>query len=89
MKIPSLKKNISVDDLPGDKYQHQMVASANKEILYAIGGSSGTQKEIYKFTCSEDIKTCEWKKTTVELKYGRYDFVAMSIPTSLATKLCK
>ena len=66
-----------------------MITSTNKEFLYAIGGHGANNKAIYKFSCNGDIKTCKWTKTNTELKYGRYRFVAMPLPNTLAEKLCK
>ena len=84
----------SGDDLPAVKHDHEMVSSADKKSLYAIGGystdgSGYSNKVIYKYQCPGAINTCKWKKIDTELKYGRYRFVAIPIPNSLADKLCK
>ena len=67
-----------------------MVSSPDKKTLYVIGGGdgSGSDKNIYKSSCSGAIGTCQWKKSNTELKYGRYNFVAMSIPNALADQIC-
>ena len=74
-------------DFPVSKYDFQMVSSPDKKTLYAIGGY-GSSKEIYKSQCNGDINSCKWIKSNTELKNGRGDFVAMSIPNSLADNLC-
>ena len=69
-----------------------MVETLDKTAVYAIGGygvNAYNPKEIYKFSCSGDIKTCKWTKSKTVLKYGRWNFVAIPIPNSLADKLCK
>ena len=65
-----------------------MVSSKDKKTLYAIGGY-GSSQEIYKSQCNGDINTCKWTKSNTALKYGRGDFVAMSIPNFLADNLCE
>ena len=65
-----------------------MVSSPERRALYAIGGH-GSLKEIYKSQCSGAINTCKWTKSKTELKFGRESFVAISIPNSLADKLCE
>ena len=82
--------NISGNDMPVSKSYFQMVSSADKKSLYAIGGASGKEsgKEIYKFSCTGSINNCQWQKSNTALKYGRYSFVAIPIPNSLADKLC-
>ena len=74
--------------MPVTKYYFQMVETLDKTALYAIGGSSSNSKEIYKFSCSGAINTCKWTKSNTALKYGRWNFVAIPIPNSLADKLC-
>jgi len=79
-------------DLPVSKMSFQMVSSPDKKALYSIGGynfDSGNRNSIYKFQCSSDINTCRWTKSETTLRYGRENFVAISIPNSLAEKLCK
>ena len=65
-----------------------MVETLDKTAVYAIGGSGSNNKDIYKFSCSGDIKTCKWTKSNTVLKYGRQQHVAIPIPNSLADKLC-
>ena len=69
----------------------QMVASSEKDILYTIGNgfSSDLSNEIYKFSCSGGIETCEWSTMNFELKYGMFWTVAFLIPDDLAYKFCK
>merc|ERR1712062_859919 len=77
-------------DLPVHKWLFQMVPSPDKKALYAIGGyGSGNSNAIFKFHCTGDINTCRWTKSETTLRFGRYDFVAIPIPDSLAEKLCK
>jgi len=77
-------------DLPVHKRYFQMVSSPDKKALYAIGGyGSRNRNSIYKFHCPGDINTCRWTKSETTLRFGRYDFVAIPIPDSLAEKLCK
>ena len=81
-----------VFDLPVPKYAFQMISSPDKKTLYVIGGtdhSGNLRKEIYKSQCSGAINTCKWTKSKTELKFGRESFVAISIPNSLADKLCE
>ena len=66
-----------------------MVSSPDKKTLYAIGGyDSGSSRDIYQSDCNGAIGTCRWIKSNTELKSGRYDFVAMSIPNALADQIC-
>ena len=74
--------------MPVTKYYFQMVETLDKTALYAIGGSGSNNEEIYKFSCSGAINTCKWTKSNTALKYGRWNFVAIPIPNSLADKLC-
>ena len=74
--------------MPVTKYYFQMVSSAGKKSLYAIGGAGSNNKEIYKFSCTGSINNCEWQKSSTALKYGRKSFVAIPIPNALADKLC-
>ena len=78
---------ISGQDLPVQRYSHEMVSSPDKKSVYLIGGYSN--KEIYKFSCTGAINTCKWTKSKTELKYERKNFVAIPIPNYLADKLCK
>ena len=73
-------------DLPFEVSYHQMVASPNKRYLYAMGGSIGFRKEMYKLICTGTIDTCKWTEISGGLK--RYYFVAIPIPNALAHKLC-
>ena len=67
-----------------------MVSSPDKKALYAIGGNDGSEQkdDIFKLHCPGDINTCRWTKSETSLRFGRYDFVAIPIPNSLADKLC-
>ena len=68
-----------------------MVSSPDKKALYAISGSDDnfdSTNDIFKFHCPGDINTCRWTESKTTLR-GRKDFVAISIPNSLAEKLCK
>ena len=78
--------------MPVTNFYFQMVSSADKKSLYAIGGlgsNNDSPKEIYKFSCTGSINNCQWQKSDTTLKYGRHRFVAIPIPTFLADKLCK
>merc|ERR1711860_238141 len=77
-------------DLPVDKRRFTMVSSPDKKAVYAIGGWDGSNysNDIYKFHCSDSIQTCRWTKSKTTLRFGRDLFVAISIPNSLADKLC-
>ena len=82
---------------------HQMVASKDKKSVFAIGGQqvyqlgtnsftwSNDPREIYKFTCTGELSTCQWSKLDYELMWrnGRSNFVAIPIPDDLADKLCQ
>ena len=68
-----------------------MVVSNDQKFLYTIGNSNELNyKEIYKLNCgsSMDPDDCWWELKTTQLKYGRYEHVAFSIPDTLAEKLC-
>ena len=86
--LPLIFLCISGDDLPVTKFYFQMVETLDKTAVYAIGGYGSNNKEIYKYSCSGDIKTCKWTKSNTVLKYGRDRLVAIPIPNSLADKLC-
>ena len=76
--------------MPVNLAQAQMVASPKKDVLYTIGNEYVPHRnEIYKFSCSGDIETCQWSKVNIELKYGMTWPVAFWIPDDLADKLCK
>merc|ERR1712062_601127 len=76
-------------DLPAGITNHEIVASKDNKVLYTIGNSySSDDKDIYKFTCPNSITDCSWTKIPTQLQYGRYDTVAMTIPDTLAAKLC-
>ena len=76
-------------DLPVLIYGHEIVASKDNKVLYTIGNSySSDDKDIYKFTCTNSITNCSWTKVPTQLQYGRYYSVAMTIPDTLADKLC-
>ena len=65
-----------------------MVASPGKDIVFSFGGWN-TQKDIFKFTCSNKrIQSCRWKEMETKLTYSRAFAVAMVIPYDLANKLC-
>ena len=77
--------------MPITKYYFQMVETLDKTAVYAIGGYGAHRynpSDIYKFSCSGAINTCKWTKSKTVLKYGRWNFVAIPIPNSLADKLC-
>ena len=86
--LPLIFICISGDDLPVTKFYFQMVETLDKTAVYAIGGDGDNPKDIYKFSCSGAINTCKWTKSNTALKYGRWNFVAIPIPNSLADKLC-
>ena len=67
-----------------------MVPSPDKKALYAIGGEDGSSwtNDIFKFNCYGNIDTCRWTKSETTLRFGRYSFVAIPIPKSLAENLC-
>ena len=78
-------------DLPFDKYNFQMVSPPDKKALYAIGGhkfNQGDLKNIYKFSCTGGINTCQWTKSDTTLGFRHYEFVAIPIPLTLTNKLC-
>jgi len=74
-------------DLPVGIENHEIVASKDNKVLYTIGKYSNN-KDIYKFTCTNSITNCSWTKIPTQLQYGRHYSVAMTIPNSLAAKLC-
>ena len=84
-------------DLPVGIHGHEIVASKDNKVLYTIGNYYGNynNKDIFKFTCTNNITNCSWTKISTELQYqnyfvqfGSYVAVAMTIPNSLANKLC-
>jgi len=76
-------------DLPVNHAQHDIVASKDTKVLYSIGnGITSFSKDIYKFACTNSITNCSWTKILTQLQYGRYAAVAMTIPDTLAAKLC-
>ena len=75
-------------NLPVEMGYHEMVASPNNQALYTFGNGYGHQEDIYKFSCSGNINSCQWTKSNLKLKYGREECVAFRIPDSLANKLC-
>jgi len=76
-------------DLPVNHAEHEIVASKDNKVLYSIGNVySSDKKDIYKFACNNSITNCSWTKIPTQLQYGRYDTVAMTIPDTLANKLC-
>ena len=77
-------------NLPVGMAEHEMVASPNNQVLYTFGNYyGGNNKDIFKFSCSGNINSCQWTKTNLKLKYGREESVAFRIPDALANKLCK
>ena len=79
-------------DLPTPLHSHQMVSSPDKKKVYAIGGKFGIhagEYNIYQYTCSGDITTCQWNQIETKLKERRNAFVAMPIPEDLAEQLCQ
>ena len=76
-------------NLPVGIENHEIVASKDNKVLYTIGNRySSNNKDIYKFTCTNSITNCSWTKIPTQLQYGRSHTVAMTIPNSLAAKLC-
>ena len=78
-------------DLPVGIYGHEIVASKDNKVLYTIGNAysyDDKDKDIYKFACTNSITNCSWTKILTQLQYGRYAAVAMTIPDTLAAKLC-
>jgi len=84
-------------DLPVFIRNHDIVASKDNKVLYTIGNYYGNynNKDIFKFTCTNNITNCSWTKISTELQYlnyfvqfSSYVGVAMTIPNSLANKLC-
>jgi len=75
--------------LPAPINLHEIVASKDNKVLYTIGNHfPHYNKDIFKFECTNSITNCSWTKIPTQLQYGRYDTVAMTIPNSLADKLC-
>merc|ERR1711862_430863 len=59
-------------NLPVNMADHEMVSSSNNQDLYTFGnGYSGNKKDIFKFSCSGNINSCQWTKSNLKLKYGR------------------
>jgi len=79
-------------DLPVGIYGHEFVASEDNKVLYTIGNHFySNNKDIFKFACTNNITNCSWTKIPTQLqygRYGRYEAVAMTIPDTLAAKLC-
>ena len=76
-------------DLPVDIESHEIVASKDNKVLYTIGNHfPHYNKDIFKFECTNSITNCSWTKIPTQLQYGRYAAVAMTIPDTLAAKLC-
>ena len=75
-------------DLPAKMERHEIVAINGNKVLYAIGNFHNPNKDIYKFACTNSITNCSWTKITTKLQYGRDFSVAMTIPDTLAAKLC-
>ena len=75
--------------LPFNVKNHEIVASEDNKYLYTIGNiESVSNKDIYKFTCKNSITNCSWTKIPTQLQFGRWKSVAMTIPDTLAAKLC-
>ena len=64
--------------MPKGLWYHSLVPFGNSIVM--LGGI--INKEIYELTCSDKI--WKWTKMDQELSFGRYQFVAIPIPTSLA-----
>ena len=76
-------------NLPVNMADHEMIASPNNQVLYTFGNQYSPQEDIYKFSCSGNINSCQWTKSNLKLKYGRRGSVVFRIPDALANKLCK
>ena len=76
-------------NLPVSMVEHEMVASPNNQVLYTFGNQYSPREDIYQFSCSGNINSCQWTKSNLNLKYGRDDMVAFRISDSLANKICK
>ena len=75
--------------LPFNVKNHEIVASEDNKVLYTIGNRySFGLHVIFKFECTNSITDCSWTKVPTQLQYGRYNTVAMTIPNTLAAKLC-
>ena len=74
-------------DLPVRLAEHEIVASNDNKYLYTIGNYY-SPNDIYRFTCTNSITNCSWTKVPTQLQYGRKETVAMTIPDTLANKLC-
>jgi len=80
-------------NLPVKIAVHQVVASPDRKSLYTIGNAYSTtnNKDIFKFSCTGNpgiASNCNWTKIPTELKYGRYQHLAFTIPNALAKKIC-
>ena len=75
-------------NLPVNMAEHEMVASPNNQVLYTFGNDYRPREDIFKFSCSGSINSCQWTKSNLKLKYGRHETVAFRIPDALANKLC-
>ena len=90
-KIALSKANVPLvgPNLPIKMPDHEMVASPNNQVLYTFGNEhTVNHNDVYKFSCSGNINSCQWTKGNLKLKYGRQESVAFRIPDSLANKLC-
>merc|ERR1712062_612424 len=75
--------------LPVNFKSHEIVASKDNKVLYSIGNYyPSNNKDIFKFACINSITNCSWTKIPTKLQYGRDYSVAMTIPYTLAAKLC-
>ena len=77
--------------LPMRLHEHNLVASMDKQFLYAIvnGFMNENSGLIFKLSCCGDINKCEWTKITTRLnRYGSMQSVPMTIPNTLADILC-
>jgi len=74
-------------DLPVKLAEHAIVASKDNKVLYTIGNWY-SPSDIYKFSCTNSITNCSWTKIPTQLQFGRWKSVAMTIPDTLANKLC-
>ena len=78
--------------MPVGLYESHLIGAPNLQSLFAmgyIGGSHVGGRDIYRFSCDDNINLCEWTKSDVQLKYGRRLSVAMVVPNTLVDKLCQ
>ena len=68
--------------MPNALCDHSLVPFGMSVVI--VGGTSmyGYSKSLYKFSCSN--RDCTWTTMEQEMSKGRYDFVAIPIPESLA-----